>query len=115
MIDENSLFPKIATGFAIEPHLNDIYLEAFSIRTFNQHGNERENSIKELYNHPQLIFRHLPIKEKVKYIKVKRMRHGYIVDALTFLDIQEIIKMGGKVVEIYEAVIYRESFKVSPL
>ena len=27
---------------------------------------------------------------------------------------QEIVKIGGKVIEIYEAVIYRENFKVSP-
>ena len=27
---------------------------------------------------------------------------------------QEIVRIGGKVIEIYEAVIYRENFKVSP-
>ena len=42
------------------------------------------------------------------------MRNGYIVDYLTSVDIQEIIKIGGKVFEIYEGVIYRENFKVSP-
>ena len=42
------------------------------------------------------------------------MRNGYIVDSLTSIDIQEIVKIGGKVIEIYEDVIYRENFKVSP-
>ena len=42
------------------------------------------------------------------------MRNGYIIDTLTSVDIQEIIKIGGKMVEIYEGVIYRENFKVSP-
>ena len=42
------------------------------------------------------------------------MRNGYIIDTLTSVDIQEIVKIGGKVVEIYEGVIYRENFKVSP-
>ena len=42
------------------------------------------------------------------------MRNGYIFDTLTSLDIQEIVKIGGKVIEIYEGVIYRENFKVSP-
>ena len=42
------------------------------------------------------------------------MRNGYIVDILTFVDIQEILRIGGKVVEIYEGVIYRENFEVSP-
>ena len=42
------------------------------------------------------------------------MRNGYIIDHLTSVDIQEIFKIGGKVNEIYEGVIYRENFKVSP-
>ena len=42
------------------------------------------------------------------------MRNGYIIDTLTSVDIQEIVKLGGKVMEIYEGVIYRENFKVSP-
>ena len=42
------------------------------------------------------------------------MRNAYIIDTLTSVDIQEIVKIGGKVIEIYEGVIYRENFKVSP-
>ena len=42
------------------------------------------------------------------------MRNGYIKDYLTSVDIQEIIKIGGRVCEIYEDVFYRENFKVSP-
>ena len=43
------------------------------------------------------------------------MRNGYVTQVLTSVDIQEIFKIGGKVIEIYEGVIYRENFKVSPL
>ena len=42
------------------------------------------------------------------------MRNGYIVDVLTSVDIQEIFKIGEKVLEIYEGVFYRENFKLSP-
>ena len=42
------------------------------------------------------------------------MRNGYIIDYLTFLEIQEKVKIGGEVIEIYEAVIFRKSFIVSP-
>ena len=42
------------------------------------------------------------------------MRNGYIIDTFTSVDIQEIVKIGGKVIEIYEGVIYRENFRVSP-
>ena len=41
------------------------------------------------------------------------MRNGYIIDHLTSVDIQQIVKIGGKVIEIYEGVIYRENFKVN--
>ena len=42
------------------------------------------------------------------------MRNGYIIQTLTSVDIQEIVKFGGKVIEIYEGVIYRENFKIFP-
>ena len=42
------------------------------------------------------------------------MRNGYIIDTLTNVDIQEILKTGRKVIQIYEDVFYREMFKVNP-
>ena len=41
------------------------------------------------------------------------MRNGYITQVMTSVDIQEIVKNGGKVIETYEDVIYRENFLVS--
>ena len=76
--------------------------------------NESANLTNKYYNPPDLIFQHLPVKEKVKKIKVIRMRNGYIIDTLNSVDIQEIVKSGGKVVEIYEGVFYRENSKISP-
>ena len=42
------------------------------------------------------------------------MRNGYNIDHLTSVDIQEIVKNGRKGIEIYEGVIYRKNFKISP-
>ena len=45
------------------------------------------------------------------------MRNGYIIDTVTSVDlqdIQEIVKIGGKLIEIYQGVIYRGNFKISP-
>ena len=42
------------------------------------------------------------------------MQNGYILGYLTSADIQEIIKIGGKVIEIFRGVIFGENFKVSP-
>ena len=112
--DQNSVYPKIETGFAFKPHMNDIYVEAFNNQTFNEDGDESAILTIKYYNPPDLIFQHLPVKEKVKKIEVNRMRNGYIIDTLTSVDIQEIVKIGRKVVGIYEGVIHRENFKISP-
>ena len=42
------------------------------------------------------------------------MRNGYNIDTSTSVDICEIAKMGGKKIDIYEGVIYRENFQISP-
>ena len=42
------------------------------------------------------------------------MRNGYNIDTLASVDIQENVKIGGKVIEIYEGVIYQENFEISP-
>ena len=85
-------------------------MEAFNNQTFNQDGDKSAILRIKNYNPPDLMFQHLPVK--VKKIEVKRMRNGYIIDTLTSVDNQEIVKMGGKV--IYEGVSYRENFKISP-
>ena len=56
----------------------------------------------------------MPVKEKVINVEVNGKRNGYIIDTLTSVDICEIVKTGGRVIEIYEGVIYRENFKISP-
>ena len=114
MWDKNSVYPKIETRFAFKPHMNKIYVEAFNNKTFNQGGDESAILTIKYYNPPDLIFQHLPVKEKVEKIEVNRMRNGCIIDTLTSVDIQEVVKIGGKVVQIYEGVIYRENFRVSP-
>ena len=104
MWDEKSVYPKIDNGFAFKPHMNDVYVEAFKNQTFNENGHESA-ILTKYYNPPDLKFQHLPIKEKVKKVEVNRMRNGYIIDTLTSVDIQEIVKIDGKVIEIYQGVI----------
>ena len=114
MWDGNSVYLKKETRFAFKLQLNHVYVVAFNDKTFNQGGNE--SGILKLidYNPPNLIFQHLAVKEEVKNIEVFRMRNGYIIDTLTLVHICEIVEMGGKVIEIYEGVIYRENFNISP-
>ena len=114
MWDEKSVYPKIESGFAFKPSMNDVYVEAFNNQTFNEDGDESAILTIKYYNPPNLIYQHLPVKEKVKNVEVNRMKNGYIIDTLTSVDICEIVKIGGKLIQIYEGVIYRENFKISP-
>ena len=111
MWDEKLIYPRIETGYAYTRDMNDELVEKFNNRTFTQ-----GSAILKIkyYNTKNLILQHIPIKEKDKKIEINRMRNGYIIDTLTSVDNQEIVKIGGRVVEIYESVIYRENFKVSP-
>ena len=114
MWDNKSVYPKIETGFAFKPHMNNVYVEAFNNQTFNKNGDESAILTIKYHNPHDLKFQHLPIKEKVKKVEVNRMRNGYIIDTLTSVDFQEIVKIGGQVIEKNGGVIYRENFKVSP-
>ena len=76
MWDEDSVHPKIENGFAVKPYMNDIYVEAFNNKTFNQNGKESAILTIKYYNPPDLIFQHLAVKEKAKIIEVNRMRNG---------------------------------------
>ena len=111
MWDEKSIYPRIETGYSFTRDMNKYLIHRFNNQTFTQ-----GSAILKIkyYNPKNLIVQHIPIKERVNKIEINRMRNGYIIDTLTSVDNQEIIKIGGKVVEIYEGVIYRENFKVSP-
>ena len=91
--------------------MNDELVEKFNSGNFTQ-GSAILKS--KDYNPKNLIVQHLPNKEKQKEIETNRMRNGYLTQVLTSVDIQEIVKNGGKRIQIYEAVVYREIFKVSP-
>ena len=114
MWDENSVIPKIETGFAFKPHMNELYVETFNNQNSNQDGKASAKLKTKYYKTSNLIFQHLPIEGKVKNIEVNRKRKTYIVDVLTSVDNQESLKNGGKVIQIYEGVIYRENLKISP-
>ena len=66
MWDENSVYPKIETGFAFTTHLNTTFADAFNNETFNEEGDESAILTIKYYNPPDLIFQNLPVKEKIK-------------------------------------------------
>ena len=111
MWDENSICPRIETGSAFTRDMNDELIEKINSGNFNQGS----AILKIIYYNPKILFvQYLPVKEREKKIEINRLRNGYIFDHLTSVDTQKIVKIGGKVIEIYEGVNYRENFIVSP-
>ena len=109
--DEKSIYSRIETGYAYTRDMNNELVEKFNNQIFTQ----GPAILKIKYYSPKnLIVQHIPIREKEKKIEINSMRIGYIIDTLTSVDIQEIVKIDEKVIEIYEGVIYRENFKVNP-
>ena len=60
--DENSIYPRIETGYAFTPDMNDELVEKFDTGNFNQ-----GSAILKIkyYNPKNLTFQHLPVKERV--------------------------------------------------
>ena len=111
MWDKISLYPKIETGYAFGKYMNDEIVEKFNNQVFT----EGSAILKVIYYNPKnRVVQHLPVKEKEKKIENNRIRNGYITQVLTSVDIQEIVKIRGRVIEIYESAIYREKFKTNP-
>ena len=96
---ENSIYPWTETGYAFARDMNDELVEKFNTGNFTQ-GSAVLRS--KYYNPKNLIVQHLPVKERKKKIEINRMRNGYIIHHLTSVDIQEIVKIGGKVTENYK-------------
>ena len=102
---------KIETGYPFTIDMSDEIIENFFSGNFNQ-----DSAILKLknYSRPDIIFQHLPFKERVRKIRVSRMRNGYIIDSLISVDITEVIRTGGKLNEIFEEFIQKENFRVNP-
>ena len=107
-IDKDSTWPKIETAYPFKKYMNDAVCYLFNSGKWNQLNRSAFLTIK--YHNPEnLIFQHLPIKEKIKnpyknnrFEEINRMRNGIIIDILTSVDIVEIVKCGGVILEVFE-------------
>ena len=88
--------------------MNDAICYLFNSQKWNELNRSAFLTIK--YHNPEnLIFQQLPIKEKIKnpyknnrFEEINRMRNGIIIDTLTSVDIVEIVKCGGVILEVFE-------------
>ena len=107
-IDKNSTWPKIETAYPFKKYMNDSICTLFNSGRWNELNRSAFLTVK--YHNPEnLTFQHLPVDEKVKnpsknnrLEEINRMRNGIIIDILTSVDIVEIVKCGGIILEIFE-------------
>ena len=107
-IDKNSTWPKIETTYPYKKYMSESICTLFNSGKWNE-LNRSAFLTNKYHNHENLVFQHLPIKEKVKnpyknnrLEEIIRMKNGIIVDTLTSVDIVEIVKCGGVISEVYE-------------
>ena len=90
------MYPKTETDYASTPDTNDEIVENIITGTFTR----GRAILKVLFFNPSdLIFQHLPVREKVKKTEIKRMGNGYNIDILTSVDILENVELGGKAIQ----------------
>ena len=105
--DENSTWPAIETSYPFEIYLNDAVCEIFNSGRWDELKRTVFLTVK--YHNPKnLIFQHIPIREKVKYSYKNRLqemnhcRNGVIFDTLISQDIIQVVICGGVLLEVYE-------------
>ncbi|ESO91499.1 hypothetical protein LOTGIDRAFT_153941 [Lottia gigantea] len=80
--------------------------------------------LKVWFEYPKkMFFQAIPAKDKITFTnrigkketgtKI-RFRNGFCHDVLTSVDIQEIVKSGGKIIKILDGIVYEENFKTPP-
>ena len=107
-IDKNSTWPKIETSYPFKKHMNESICTLFNSGRWNELNRSAFLTVK--YHNPEnLIFQHLPIKEKIekpyknnRLEEINRMRNGIILDTLLSVDIVEIVKYGFVILEVFE-------------
>ena len=94
--DEKAKYYRNETGYAFTPDMNDEIVEKLNPQTLTQCG-----AIKKVlcYYPSDLIFQHLLVREKVKKTEINTTRRGCLIDTLISIHIQEIAKLGGKVIK----------------
>ena len=119
MFDENSEYPKAQSARPFNKSEENEFKELFNSQEFRP----KCGIFKVYYEYPNnLFFQPIPAKDNITYTQDEkeysqeliRFRNGKCYDVLTSVDIQEIVRCGGKILKIYDGIVYEENFKESP-
>ena len=107
-IETNSIWPEVETAYPFKKGMSDAVCSLFNRGKWNELNRSAFLTVKN-HNPQNLVFQHLPIKEKIensyknnRLEEINRMKNGRILDTLTSVDIVEIVFYGGIFLEVYE-------------
>ncbi|ESP05396.1 hypothetical protein LOTGIDRAFT_152246 [Lottia gigantea] len=113
-------YPKAESARAFRLEENEEFVKLFNEQKFRP----RTAILKVWFKYPtNMFFQPIPAKVNITFTNKEgkketgtkiRFRNGFCSDVLTSVDIQEIVKSGGKIIKILDGIVYEENFKTPP-
>ncbi|ESO84431.1 hypothetical protein LOTGIDRAFT_176127 [Lottia gigantea] len=120
MSDLDSEYPRAESGRPFLPEENKEFVKLFNEQKFRP----RTAILTVWFDYPKnMFFQPIPAKDKITFTNKEgkketgtkiRFRNGFCHDVLTSVDIQEIVKAGGRIIKILDGIVYEENFKTPP-
>ncbi|ESO88560.1 hypothetical protein LOTGIDRAFT_165343 [Lottia gigantea] len=113
-------YPKAESARPVRLEENEKFVKLFNEQKFRP----RTAILIVWFKYPtNMFFQPIPAKDKITFTnrigkketgsKI-RFRNGFCHDVSTSVDIQEIVKAGGKIIKILDGIVYEENFKTPP-
>ncbi|ESO82848.1 hypothetical protein LOTGIDRAFT_155884 [Lottia gigantea] len=120
MSDLDSEYPKAESGRPFLPEEEEEF-----VRLFNEQNFRPKTAILTVwFEYPKnMFFQPIPSKDKISFKNKEgknetgtkiRFRNGFCYDVLTSVDIQEIVKAGGRIIRILDGIVYEQNFRTPP-
>ncbi|ESP00224.1 hypothetical protein LOTGIDRAFT_173385 [Lottia gigantea] len=120
MLDLDSEYPRAESGRPFLPEEEKEFVMLFNKQNFKP----RTAILTVWFDYPKnMFFQPIPAKDKITFTNKEgkketgnkiRFRNGFCHDVLTSVDIQEIVKAGGRIIRILDGIVYEENFKTPP-
>ncbi|ESO88738.1 hypothetical protein LOTGIDRAFT_175858, partial [Lottia gigantea] len=120
MSDLDSEYPRAESGRPFLPEEEKEFVKLFNKQKFRP----RTAILTVWFDYPKnIFFQPIPAKDKITFTNKEgkketgnkiRFRNGFCHDVLTSVDIQEIVKAGGRIIRILDGIVYEENFKTPP-
>ncbi|ESP04243.1 hypothetical protein LOTGIDRAFT_170940 [Lottia gigantea] len=120
MSDLDSEYPRVESGRPFLPEEEKEFVKLFNKQKFRP----RTAILTVWFDYPKnMFFQPIPAKDKITFTNKEgkketgnkiRFRNGFCHDVLTSVDIQEIVKAGGRIIRILDGIVYEENLKTPP-